>query len=100
MTVELVLEGNVHSVARPWSGMDRARANVRMLMDAALELCETEDCDGVSVDDICANAGLAKGTFYSYFRKKEVLINALTFSRLVPERRRMKELLERDCATV
>jgi AcrR family transcriptional regulator len=100
MTVDAVFDGSTGRVARRWSGVDRARANVRALMEAALDLCEAEDCDAVSVDDICANAGLAKGTFYSYFRKKEVLINALTFSRLVPERKRMKELLERDCCTV
>jgi AcrR family transcriptional regulator len=100
MAVDAIFDGSTDPIARRWSGMDRARANVRALMDAALDLCEAEDCDAVSVDDICANAGLAKGTFYSYFRKKEVLINALTFSRLVPERKKMKELLDRDCPTV
>jgi AcrR family transcriptional regulator len=100
MAVDAIFDGSTDPIARRWSGMDRARANVRALMDAARDLCEAEDCDAVSVDDICANAGLAKGTFYSYFRKKEVLINALTFSRLVPERKKMKELLDRDCPTV
>jgi AcrR family transcriptional regulator len=100
MTVDAVFGGSTDRIARRWSGTDRARSNVRALMDAALDLCEAEGCDAVSVDDICANAGLAKGTFYSYFRKKEVLINALTFSRLVPERKKMKEFLDRDCPTV
>jgi TetR/AcrR family transcriptional regulator, cholesterol catabolism regulator len=91
---------HVQALERRWSGADRARANVRSLMDAALGLWEAEGSDVVCVDDICANAGLAKGTFYSYFRRKEVLVIALTFSRMMPDRRRIKELLDSDRSTL
>jgi AcrR family transcriptional regulator len=47
------------------------------LLEAALELFETQGFDGVAVPQIAAKAGVATGTVYRYFAGKEALVNAL-----------------------
>jgi len=79
---------------------DRAKANICLLMDAALELWTAESFDLVSVDDICARAGLAKGTFYNYFEKKDALLIALIFSHVVPDAGSLKTLLRSNRSTL
>lgn len=46
-----------------------------MIKVHATELFESRGVDGTSVNDIVKNAGIAKGTFYLYFRNKDDLIN-------------------------
>ena len=43
------------------------------LLDVALELCMSVGFDSMSVEQITATAGVAKGTFYHYFRSKDDL---------------------------
>ncbi len=43
------------------------------LLDAATELMLSRGYNGTSVDDICASAGLTKGSFFHYFESKEDL---------------------------
>lgn len=47
------------------------------LMKAALSLFETEGYNNTSVDSIVNAAGVAKGTFYYYFKSKESILEAL-----------------------
>lgn len=47
------------------------------LISAAYELFEKEGVGGVSIDDIVKKAGVAKGTFYLYFKDKLDLISKL-----------------------
>lgn len=47
------------------------------LISAAYELFEKEGIGGVSIDDIVKKAGVAKGTFYLYFKDKVDLISKL-----------------------
>lgn len=47
-------------------------------LNAAAKLFDQEDFDRISVSDICKAAGLAKGTFYLYFKTKEEVFLALT----------------------
>ncbi len=49
----------------------RARAT---LVEAAAALCRTRSFDDVSVAEICARAGVAKGSYYFYFERKEDLL--------------------------
>jgi AcrR family transcriptional regulator len=79
-------------IAKP-TRRDRAKANIRALMDVARQLWTEGSFDLVSVDDICARAGLAKGTFYNCFDKKDTLLIELVFSVLVPEPTKLKMLL-------
>lgn len=43
------------------------------LLDAALEVIRTKGYAGTSVDDICAAAGVTKGSFFHHFESKEAL---------------------------
>lgn len=43
------------------------------IVDAAAELFAKENISKVSVSEIAANAGIAKGTFYAYFESKDDL---------------------------
>ena len=47
------------------------------LISAAFELFERNGVSGVSIDDIVKKAGVAKGTFYLYFKDKFDLISKL-----------------------
>ena len=46
-----------------------------MIKKCAVELFEKNGVNGTSVNDIVKKAGIAKGTFYLYFRDKDDLIN-------------------------
>jgi len=46
-----------------------------MIKDIASALFEIKGVDGTSVNDIVKQAGIAKGTFYLYFKNKDDLIN-------------------------
>ena len=49
----------------------RSRAALR---EAFIALVEERGIDGLSVGDLCASAGLNRGTFYNHFRDKESLL--------------------------
>ncbi|WP_461863669.1 TetR/AcrR family transcriptional regulator [Thermococcus sp.] len=49
------------------------------LVNAAMELFASKGFDKTTVDEIVAKAGVAKGTFYLYFKSKEDLIKELAF---------------------
>jgi AcrR family transcriptional regulator len=53
---------------------DRAHRTRRTLVDAASSLWTEQGYDHVSVNDICARAGVSKGTFFYYFPTKEHLL--------------------------
>lgn len=47
------------------------------LLDAALQVFAQRGVDATRVEDVTAAAGVAKGTFYLYFRTKDELLAAL-----------------------
>ncbi|WP_297507274.1 TetR/AcrR family transcriptional regulator [Thermococcus sp.] len=49
------------------------------LVSAAMELFARKGFDKTTVDEIVAKAGVAKGTFYLYFKSKDDLIKELAF---------------------
>ena len=49
----------------------------KALLDEALLLFLARGVEGVSVDDITQAAGVAKGSFYRYFKDQEALVEAL-----------------------
>ena len=49
------------------------------LVSAAMELFAKKGFDKTTVDEIVARAGVAKGTFYLYFKSKDDLIKELAF---------------------
>ena len=44
------------------------------ILDAALQLCQAQPFDKVSVRDICRKAGITTGAFYHHFSKKDDLL--------------------------
>jgi AcrR family transcriptional regulator len=65
---------------------ERTRAAIR---DAANRLFIERGVDNATVDAICAAAGVSKGTFYLYFRRREDLLLEYGLRRL----RRIREML-------
>lgn len=56
----------------------RAAATVRSLVDAGAAQFTSKGYFRTSVDDIVADAGFARGTFYKYFSEKQDLLLAVT----------------------
>lgn len=48
------------------------------ILEAAARCLFERGLLAMSVDDVCANAGISKGAFYSHFPSKEALIHAVT----------------------
>lgn len=55
----------------------RQTANRRALLDAVEELLSAHDIASLSVDEIVARAGVAKGTFYNHFADKADIANCI-----------------------
>lgn len=67
------------SVEERSSGLSRrAAATIRTLVDAGAAQFGTKGYFRTSVDDIVAEAGFARGTFYKYFSEKQDLLLVLT----------------------
>ena len=72
---------------------DRSRKTYRGLLDTARRLWWERGFDEVSVSEICQEVGVAKGTFYFYFPKKEDLLIEIGLASLDPVHDRMIEEL-------
>ena len=59
---------------------EKSQETRRLLLAAAEERIRMSGYEQVSVAEITRAAGVAKGTFYNYFEKKEDLIRALYHS--------------------
>lgn len=56
------------------------------LVDAAKKLILTRGFDNFNVSDITEEAGVAKGSFYTYFKHKDDIINEVTHQSIYPLR--------------
>jgi AcrR family transcriptional regulator len=56
---------------------ERRTSRERSLVDAAIEVFRDRGVVRTTVDDIVVAAGVAKGTFYLYFRTKDDVVNAV-----------------------
>lgn len=64
---------NVRKAAR--AGEDRRIVrSKRALRNALIELMEEEGFDSITVNELCARAGLNRGTFYNHFTDKDNLL--------------------------
>jgi AcrR family transcriptional regulator len=63
----------------PVAGRERAdaRRNRERILDAATRLIEERGVDGVSMDEVAAEAGVGKGTLYRRFGDRSSLLRAL-----------------------
>lgn len=55
-----------------------AQETKRKLITAGLELIKEKGFDAINVEDITQQAGVAKGTFYTYFKRKEDIVLAIS----------------------
>jgi len=55
----------------------------KKLILAAEKLIRERGFEGVSVEDVAREAGVAKGTFYTYFRRKEEVVDVIAHNRFV-----------------
>ena len=55
-----------------------AQETKRKLITAALELIKESGFESINVEDITKKAGFAKGTFYTYFKRKEDIVLAIS----------------------
>ena len=77
-----------------------AQETKRKLISAGLELIKTNGFDAINVEDITRKAGVAKGTFYTYFKRKEDIvldISRVPFSEIAEEVEKMQgmEIIEK-----
>lgn len=52
------------------------------LIDAVKKLSENKPYNEMSIDDITQTAGVAKGTFYTYFKRREDIISVIAYEDL------------------
>lgn len=55
-----------------------AQATKRKLVETALELIKERGFDAVNVDEITRKAHVAKGTFYTYFKRKQDIMREIS----------------------
>lgn len=79
---------------------ERSRATRLAIMGAAEELWRARGFDAVPVEEVCAKAGVAKGTFYFYFPRKEHLLVMLVRARIAPPEAELRALLNSDLDTI
>lgn len=71
-----------------------AQETKKRLIETALELIKEKGFDSINVEDITKKAGVAKGTFYTYFKRKEDIvleISRFPFSEINNELMQMKD---------
>lgn len=49
----------------------------RKIIDAVKELLSEKSADSINIEDIAEKAGIAKGSFYTYFKRKEDVISVI-----------------------
>lgn len=72
-----------------------AQKTKRKLITAGLELIKEKGFDSINVEDITKKAGVAKGTFYIYFKRKEDIvldISRVPFGEIAEELEKMEGL--------
>lgn len=68
----------------------------RKLIAAGLELLKEKGFDAINVEDITKKAGVSKGTFYTYFNRKEDIvldISRVPFGEIAEELQKMEGLV-------
>ncbi len=67
----------------------------KKLIQAALKLLKEKEFNAINVEEITKEAGVAKGTFYIYFKRKEDIISEYSrypFKEIADELKNMKEV--------
>lgn len=71
-----------------------AQKTKRKLIETAINILSENGFDGINVEDITKKAGVAKGTFYNYFKRKEDIVLEISrtpFSEIADEVDKMQD---------
>lgn len=69
----------------------------RKIMEASEKLIASRGFDNVTVDEITAEAGVSKGSFYTYFKRKEDVVGEIAHEHFETVRARSDELESGVC---
>lgn len=69
----------------------------RKIMEASKKLIASRGFDNVTVDEITAEAGVSKGSFYTYFKRKEDVVGEIAHEHFETVRARSDELESGVC---
>jgi AcrR family transcriptional regulator len=59
---------------------EAAQETRKAIIRAAAKLIEAKGLDAISIDDIAAEAGVSKGSFYTYFAHKEDVLDEIGYT--------------------
>jgi AcrR family transcriptional regulator len=90
-----VRQGGSGGMESPRAGQQRRPPGRTLLLTAAEELFGERSYHRTTVADICARAGMATGSFYSYFESKAEIFAAVVRAINDDVRQAMREALER-----
>ncbi len=78
--------------APPISRRERRKREVQdRIIEASIELFTEQDCEAVTVEQICERADVSRKTFYNYYLSKQYLIYALSESIVFDEAQRIAD---------
>lgn len=72
--------GFMKSSRRASIGMEKRERTRSHLIESAYRVCARKETDAVTIDDIIAEAGVSRGTFYNYFQTREDVLRAVAAS--------------------
>jgi TetR/AcrR family transcriptional regulator len=72
----------------------------RALLDAVLHVFSEQGVQGLTMDNVALEAGVAKGTLYSYFENKEQLLKTAIDAGIAPLIDELTQLLESDLSPI
>jgi AcrR family transcriptional regulator len=79
-------------LAVPTSRRERRKREVQeRIIEASIELFTEQDCEAVTVEQICERADVSRKTFYNYYLSKQTLIYALSETIIFDEAQRIAE---------
>ncbi len=61
-------------------GLEKRERTRSSLIESAYRVFARKETDAVTIDDIIAEAGVARGTFYNYFQTREDVLKAVAAS--------------------
>lgn len=66
------------------------------LMDVAVKVLSREGLEGITMEAVALEAGVAKGTLYVYFKNKQELIKEAIDATILPMHEELLEILQSD----
>jgi AcrR family transcriptional regulator len=82
------------ALAGPGGYMAGERATKMLILSSARTLFSEKGYDETAVEEICALAGVAKGTFFYYFESKQAIVRFILTMQLEEYRDKLREQME------